>query len=72
MGIEVLQEITEWPDATPNHSYVVKNGKCIAYCRAGAKEWYVHKKPLTFSKTGRKFTKIKGAVAEGFGIMYGD
>jgi hypothetical protein len=72
MGVEVLQEVTEWPDQTPNHSYVIKNGKCVAYRRQGANEWHLHNKPLQFSKTGRKFTKIKGDVAEGFGVIYGD
>jgi len=72
MAIEVLQEVTEWSDNTPNHSYVVKGGKLLAYQRQGADEWNIHSKPLNFSKSGRKFVKIKGDVAKGFEIIFGD
>jgi len=56
--MEILQEKTDWD--YPNHSYVIRDGKMLAYLREGSDTWTVFSKPLSFSKKGRLFTKIKG------------
>jgi len=59
--MEILKEITVWPDATPNHTYKVNDGgKLIAYRKTGTKEWITFSRPLNFTKTHRRFIKLKG------------
>jgi len=55
--IEVLQEITDWGDEkVSNHTYIVKNkSSLVGYIPKGAKEIIEFKKPLSFSKSRRKF-----------------
>jgi hypothetical protein len=58
--MELLKEITKWPDSTPNHSYKLNDGgKLVAYRKTGTKEWFTFSKPLPFSKSGRKFVRLK-------------
>jgi hypothetical protein len=58
--MELLKEITKWPDNTPNHSYKLNDaGKLQAYRKTGTKEWFTFNKPLPFSKSGRKFVRLK-------------
>jgi hypothetical protein len=64
MGIEILEETTVWEDNTPNHIYAVKDGtKLVAYRRNGLEKWEMFSKPLSFSKTRRKFRKIKDPLS---------
>jgi len=54
------KEITEWNDGTPNHTYVLNDqGKLAAYRKTGTNEFFVFKNPLPFSKSKRKFVKLK-------------
>lgn len=55
---QVIRETTEWDHV--NHDYILgPGGKMIGYRKAGGDEWEVFKKPLSFSKSGRKFIKLK-------------
>jgi len=57
--MQLLQEITEWPDNTPNHTYLLNNaGKLIAYKKEASDTWEVRNKALFFSKSHRKFKKL--------------
>ena len=55
-----LQEITEWDmDFQPNHTYFLNEaGKMTAYMKKGTDVIIYSKKPMSFSKTRRKFKKI--------------
>jgi len=55
-----LQEITEWDmDFQPNHTYFLdKAGRMVAFIKKGTSEIIYNKKPMSFSKTRRKFKKI--------------
>ena len=55
-----LQEITEWDmDFQPNHTYFLNEaGKMVAFMKKGTTEIIYSKKPMSFSKTRRKFKKI--------------
>ena len=64
MAIEILEETTVWEDNTANHIYAVKDGtKVVAYRRDGVEEWEMFSKPLSFSKTRRKFRKVKDPLS---------
>lgn len=53
-----LEEITVWPDNTPNHTYILNQSqKLVAYIVNG--ELRELKKPMMFSKTRRKFNTKK-------------
>ncbi len=57
---KILQEVTDWEDDIPNHTYEIRpDGKCVAYKKVGSNEWYTFKKPLRFTKTRRKFKEVK-------------
>lgn len=57
--IEVLQEITNWEDNTPNHTYHVnESGKMIGYVQYGTSELKTFSKPLSFDKRYRKFKTV--------------
>lgn len=56
--MEVIREITEWADNTPNHTYVLNDaGKLVGYRKASG-EIVVSKKPIMFEKRYRKFKKV--------------
>jgi hypothetical protein len=60
---EVLAETTIWDCGynVPNHTYLEKSGKIFAYIQNGRGLPPVYfNKPMTFSKKGRKFVKLKG------------
>lgn len=64
MEFEYLKEITVWDkvDYQPqNHSYKInkKTGKLHAYRKTGTNEVIEFAKPKSFSKSYRKFVKIK-------------
>lgn len=58
--IKILQEITEGGDY-PNHTYFVDTDKdkCYAYIIAGTDKKITFEKPLTFSRSKRKFKTLK-------------
>ena len=56
---ETLLEVTEWPDGTKNHTYLLCNGRLVAYRSSVTGEILVLKKPSQqWSKKGRKFKKV--------------
>ena len=58
--IEILQEITDWgEDKVSNHIYYVRNKtSLIAYIKKGSKKKITFPKPLSFSKSRRKFKTL--------------
>jgi hypothetical protein len=59
MQLNVLREVTEWEDNTPNHDYVLNDqGKVVAYRKRGEGEWFIPAKPRMFSKSRRRFKKL--------------
>ena len=55
-----LKEVTVWDmDFQPNHTYFLNEaGKMVAYIKKGTTEILYNKKPMSFSKTRRKFEKV--------------
>jgi len=56
-----LQEITENWNANfrvPNHTYILENGRLVAYIPEGKKQKIKLKQPLTFDRKGRKFRTV--------------
>ena len=58
--IEILQEITDWgEDKVSNNIYIVENkNKLLAYIPQGSKNKITFSKPVSFSKSMRKFKKL--------------
>ena len=58
--MEYLQEVTDWGDNTPNHTYIVnKAGQLAGYIKVGTTEEIMFKKPMKqWSKARRKFLKV--------------
>ena len=58
--IEILQEITDWgEERISNHTYYVSNKTSLAaYIPEGSKKKIEFTKPLSFSKSRRKFKKL--------------
>ena len=58
--MEVLQEITDWgEDKVSNNTYFVKNNiKLHAYIKEGTDKIIKFAKPISFSKSRRKFKKL--------------
>lgn len=54
--VEVLREKTE--GFQPHTYYLNAAGKCVAYKKNGGESVTVFKKPLSFSKSYRKFDKV--------------
>jgi hypothetical protein len=60
---QVLRETTDWNFS--NHDYLLgPGGKLIGYRRDGDTGWQIFKKPLSFSKRGRSFIKLKETPTE--------
>lgn len=60
--MKLLQEITKWDCgvAIPNHTYMINDaGKCVGYIKVGESEPTMFTKPLSFTKSYRKFVEIK-------------
>lgn len=53
--VEVLKEKTV--GFQPHTYYLNEAGKCVAYSKANEDEVVIFKKPLSFSKSWRKFDK---------------
>ena len=62
--LETLLEVTEWPDGTLNHTYLVDKGKgwLVGYRNVVNGEIQVFGQPMKqFSKSKRKFKKVVDA-----------
>jgi hypothetical protein len=58
--MEAVKEITEWTDGSKcNHTYLLDGTKMVAYIPFGKTVATVFKNPITISKSGRKFEKLK-------------
>jgi len=58
--ITVYKEVTEWVDNTHNGIYHLdSNNNLVAYQRTEDDDVVTFSKPLQFSKTRRKFIKIR-------------
>jgi hypothetical protein len=62
----IYQETTQWDEPNqPNHVYVfleapkLRTAKCMGYVKAGTKELFRFKNPLTLDLRGRKFEALK-------------
>jgi len=55
-----LKEVTDWDmDFQPNHTYFLNEaGKMVAYIKKGTSKIIYNKKPMSFSKSYRKFDKV--------------
>jgi len=55
-----FEEITEWNEATPNHTYLMdeSRSKMFAYVQVGSRTPKVFAKPITISVRGRKFRAV--------------
>ena len=65
MKYYIYQETTEWQEAgQANHVYVFtelpkqRTAKTVAYVRAGTKELFRFKKPITLDLKGRSFAAL--------------
>lgn len=57
---KIFEEITEWDDNTPNHSYALnEQGKMVAYKRNKKGNWKYFGKPRMFDPARRKFKKYE-------------
>lgn len=57
--MQAYKEITVWDDPCPNHTYLLDGDKMIAYIKQGTTEPFYFKKPITISRSGRKFELLK-------------
>lgn len=67
----ILREVTDWSEAgydVPNHDYILNNTqeRMIAYRKNGCDEWEKFIKPIPFSKTRRKFKRLKEELPKKF------
>ena len=63
--MKIMLETTVWDDpAVPNHVYVFNDSlsHAIAYVRAGTKEVFKFKKPLSIDRRGRTFVDLDDTV----------
>ena len=58
--MKFLQELTEWSDNTPNHTYLVVDSKdkMLGYIRSGSKKLEMFKEPKPFDTRRRKFKQV--------------
>ena len=60
---EAYLEVTEWADvAGCNHTYYLEGDKMLAYVRHGTAEPFWFNKPITISRSGRKFQRVDASV----------
>jgi len=59
LNLDILQEVTEWEDNTPNHTYALNDaGKLVGYRTADGEIRTGFVKPIRFEKRYRKFKKV--------------
>lgn len=62
--LEVLRETTsDWSMNVPNHTYVLKNDRLVAYVKHGTSD-VIPLTPMSFSKKFRTFAPVKGYELE--------
>lgn len=56
-----FQEVTEWSGNTPNHFYLLSEGRdrLYAYAAKGQKKAKVLSQPVTFDQRGRRFRAVE-------------
>lgn len=60
--MKIMLETTEWSDpGVPNHVYVFNDAmsRIIGYVKAGTKEVFRFKQPLTIDRRGRTFVELE-------------
>lgn len=57
--MQAFKEITVWDDPCPNHTYLLDGDKMVAYIKQGDTVPFYFKKPITISRSGRKFELLK-------------
>lgn len=62
---EAYLETTEWADIKGcNHTYYLEGDRMLAYLRMGTAEPFWFSKPITISRSGRKFQRVDSRVFE--------
>jgi hypothetical protein len=63
--MKFMQEVTEWPDNTPNHVYYLNDdkSKMFGYAKSGTTVIEMFSKPIKFDSRRRKFKEVAGFVA---------
>jgi hypothetical protein len=57
--MEALQEVTVWPSGSAvNHVYLLDGNSMLAYVRNGTLEPFWFRKPITISRSGRRFVRL--------------
>ena len=57
--MDAVKETTVWTDGSScNHTYLLNGDKMVAYIKNGASEPFYFSKPITISRSGRKFEKL--------------
>lgn len=66
---QAYKEVTVWADAADaiNHTYLLEGDKMLAYIRAGTEAEFWFSKPITISRSGRKFVEVKANPFTGKG-----
>jgi hypothetical protein len=60
---EAYLETTEWVEVKAcNHTYYLEGDKMLAYVRYGTTEPFWFNKPITISRSGRKFQRVDSTV----------
>jgi hypothetical protein len=60
---EAYLETTQWADvAGCNHTYYLEGDRLLAYVRYGTSEPFWFSKPITISRSGRKFQRVDASV----------
>jgi hypothetical protein len=58
--MDAVKETTVWTDGSNcNHTYLLNGDKMVAYIKQGSSEPFYFSKPITISRSGRKFEKLK-------------
>jgi hypothetical protein len=58
--MEAVQEVTAWKDSVAaNHVYLFEGNTMWAYVRQGTTTPFWFKKPITISRSGRKFVRLE-------------
>ena len=59
--MKFYRETTAWADSTPNHTYLLSDGKekMYGYIKASSQETMVFKKFIRFDARGRTFVEVK-------------
>ena len=57
--MEAVQEVTAWAEgAAANHVYLLEGNNMLAYVRSGTTTPFWFKKPITISRSGRRFIRL--------------